>query len=215
MSKKEVVIEKKYKIVSYRKKTDGWTKIYNSSFEYIESLPAFKVYCYLCYRYNEDLGFASVSMSTIAKDCCMSKTTVQKAIKYLDNLKLIKKNTNKETNEYYIYYLTNDINIEGETIITITVIKGKSNKKDNDRRKYKYIKWRNDVLERDDYTCQLCGCCNDILNVHHIEKYSTNEHLRTDINNGITLCYNCHRKTIGREEEFKDYFKKIITNNKN
>ena len=83
-NKKEIKIEKKYKIVSYRKKTDGWTKIYNSSFEYIESPTAFKVYCYLCYRYNEKNNYSFPSMNTIAMDCKMSKTTVQKAIKYLE-----------------------------------------------------------------------------------------------------------------------------------
>ena len=100
MSKKEVVIEKKYKIVSYRKKTDGWTKIYNSSFEYIESLPAFKVYCYLCYRYNEFHNYSFPSINTIANDCKISRTTIQKAIKYLEEKKLIKRFKIKDGNEY-------------------------------------------------------------------------------------------------------------------
>ena len=116
MSKKEVIIEKKYKIVSYRKKTDGWTKIYNSSFEYIESLPAFKVYCYLCYRYNEYHNYSFPSMNTIAKDCKISKTTVQKAIKYLEEKKLIKRFKIKEGNDYYnnCYRIRYAIQIEEE-----------------------------------------------------------------------------------------------------
>lgn len=100
MSKKEIIIESKYKLVSYRKKTDGWTKIYNSSFEYIESATAFKVYCYLCYRYNEFHNYSFPSMNTIAKDCKMSKTTVQKAIKYLEEKKLIKRFKIRENNDY-------------------------------------------------------------------------------------------------------------------
>lgn len=100
MSKKEIIIEKKYKIVSYRKKSDGWTKIYNSSFEYIESPTAFKVYCYLCYRYNEFHNYSFPSMNTIARDCKMSKTTVQKAIKNLEEKKLIKRFKIREGNDY-------------------------------------------------------------------------------------------------------------------
>lgn len=100
MVKKEVIIEKKYKIISYRRKTDGWTKIYNSSFEYIESATSFKVYCYLCYRYNEKNNYSFPSINTIAKDCKMSKTTVQKAIKDLEEKKLIKRFKITEGNDY-------------------------------------------------------------------------------------------------------------------
>lgn len=116
MIKKEIIIEKKYKIVSYRKKTDGWTKIYNSSFEYIESPTAFKVYCYLCYRYNEFHNYSFPSMNTIAKDCKMSKTTVQKAIKYLEEKKLIKRFKIREGNDYQnnCYRIRYAIQIEEE-----------------------------------------------------------------------------------------------------
>ena len=63
--------------------------------------------------------------------------------------------------------------------------------------------------------CRLCGKTNDetILNVHHIERYADNKELRTDINNGITLCYDCHKKIYGKEKEFEKYFKKLIINN--
>lgn len=58
--------------------------------------------------------------------------------------------------------------------------------------------WRNDVFKRDNYTC--C-CCNDNtggnLIAHHIESYVNNVGLRTDIDNGICLCNNCHIKFHG------------------
>ena len=30
------------------------------------------------------------------------------------------------------------------------------------------------------------------LNVHHIEGYAENKHLRIDVSNGITFCQKCH-----------------------
>ena len=79
-----------------------------------------------------------------------------------------------------------------------------------------YNNWKRNVLERDENTCQLCGLTNEetILNVHHIEKYSENKELRTNVDNGITLCYKCHLMVFGKEKEYEEYFKAII-NNKN
>jgi hypothetical protein len=57
-----------------------------------------------------------------------------------------------------------------------------------------YIHWRNGVFQRDEYTCQCCGKTQCILNAHHIEGYARNKKLRTEITNGITLCYECHRE---------------------
>lgn len=75
------------------------------------------------------------------------------------------------------------------------------NKTEEDRIKGRYISglgnWRNEVLKRDHYTCQCCGYIgakNDgILISHHIKNYYNNEDQRTIINNGITLCKNCHK----------------------
>lgn len=63
-----------------------------------------------------------------------------------------------------------------------------------DRKYPEYQKWRRDVFSRDDYTCQCCGEVGRKLNAHHIESYSRNKDLRTDINNGITLCESCHKE---------------------
>lgn len=56
-----------------------------------------------------------------------------------------------------------------------------------------YDKFKKKVLERDDYTCQLCGAKNDLV-VHHKKSYDKYQRLRTVISNGITLCNNCHKK---------------------
>ena len=77
-----------------------------------------------------------------------------------------------------------------------------------------YIKWRISVLNRDNYTCLNCGKHGDdtVLHVHHIKRYADNEELRTDVNNGITLCYECHKKTLRKEEEFEEHFKQLVQN---
>lgn len=62
--------------------------------------------------------------------------------------------------------------------------------------------WRNDVFERDSYTCQYCGKKNCYLEAHHIYKMSKYPELMFELDNGITLCKNCHNLTKWNEEEF-------------
>lgn len=75
-----------------------------------------------------------------------------------------------------------------------------------------YIKWRNDVYERDDYTCAVCNRHLKKLNAHHIKSWVDNEECRFDIKNGVTLCVKCHNKfhsLYGRgyntEEQWNEY----------
>jgi 5-methylcytosine-specific restriction endonuclease McrA len=49
------------------------------------------------------------------------------------------------------------------------------------------------VLERDNYTCQKCGSTEN-LQCHHILPVAVEPLLSADVDNCITLCYNCHRK---------------------
>ena len=56
-----------------------------------------------------------------------------------------------------------------------------------------YWDWRKNVYLRDNFTCQCCGDNKGHnLVAHHILNYSEYKELRTDINNGITLCEDCH-----------------------
>lgn len=53
--------------------------------------------------------------------------------------------------------------------------------------------WREAVLARDNWTCQICGQIGGILEIHHIKSFSKFVNLRTSISNGVTYCKKCHR----------------------
>ena len=57
-----------------------------------------------------------------------------------------------------------------------------------------YKNWRVEVLKRDKYTCKCCGKKSDkTLVVHHIDGYDWCIERRYDVDNGITLCEECHK----------------------
>lgn len=63
-----------------------------------------------------------------------------------------------------------------------------------------YRSWRTAVFQRDDYTCVLCGTRGGQLNADHIKPFARlvvkKEYDKiTDIDNGRTLCEQCHRRT--------------------
>lgn len=102
-------IKKNYKLKPLYALDGNWTKICNSMFKYIPNGNDFKVYCYLCYRYNNEYQYAFPSLETIAKDTCISKNTVQKSIKWLESQKFIVRYKHKESewmnNCYYVRYV--------------------------------------------------------------------------------------------------------------
>jgi hypothetical protein len=77
------------------------------------------------------------------------------------------------------------------------------------RASFKYRQWVSDVFTRDDFTCQECNERGIYLEAHHIKSFSEiiNEYnIKTleealecaelwDINNGRTLCKECHKLT--------------------
>jgi hypothetical protein len=86
---------------------------------------------------------------------------------------------------------------------------GKSNLITKIRTSFEYRQWRSDIFTRDNWDCQNCQVHGGRLHVHHIKplsviikenKVETIENAKEceeiwNINNGITLCIDCHKKT--------------------
>jgi len=68
----------------------------------------------------------------------------------------------------------------------------KFQKKDNNYRELQY-QLRTLVLERDEYTCQICGKTDCKLVCHHITGVELNPIESADIDNSITLCEDCDK----------------------
>lgn len=74
-----------------------------------------------------------------------------------------------------------------------------------------YKKWRVSVYKRDNFQCQMPGCkSKKRLNAHHIKRWADNPALRFNVNNGITLCYNCHKKIHNREDQYELFFYQLL-----
>jgi len=80
---------------------------------------------------------------------------------------------------------------------------------DQIRRCFQYRQWRSDVFTRDNFICQICGIRDGKIVADHIKAFSlilSENNVKTleqalaceelwNINNGRTLCQNCHHKT--------------------
>ena len=58
-----------------------------------------------------------------------------------------------------------------------------------------YKEWRLNVFKRDNFSCLGCGQVGGDLEAHHIKSWANYPNLRYIINNGVTLCKVCHKKT--------------------
>ena len=77
-----------------------------------------------------------------------------------------------------------------------------------------YKDWRSKVFKRDRYQCQMPQCGRKKkINAHHIRRWADSANLRFDTLNGITLCWNCHRKITGDELRYEELFIKIAYEN--
>jgi len=78
--------------------------------------------------------------------------------------------------------------------------------------------WREAVFARDNWTCQKCGVKSGngeavYLHSHHILNFADYPEVRFAIDNGITLCENCHRvfhKKYGRKNNIKEQLKEFL-----
>lgn len=71
---------------------------------------------------------------------------------------------------------------------------GKTKEKQIIRTSAKYRQHREAVLERDGHKCTRCGTTKN-LEIHHIHEFCEYPELVFEMNNTITLCHNCHKKT--------------------
>lgn len=83
---------------------------------------------------------------------------------------------------------------EGEIVLVKKSRKPPWDRKTETRYNADYCDWRKSVYERDNYTCQKCGQRGGNLNAHHIKPYIDYPDLRLDLDNGITLCEDCHKE---------------------
>ncbi len=91
------------------------------------------------------------------------------------------------------------------------------NFKQNARRKNRRgsaARWTKNVFKRDKYQCQKCGVKgeNAILNAHHIKPVSKFPDLKWILDNGMTLCIDCHHNEHGYQKFNGD---SIISEHKN
>lgn len=63
------------------------------------------------------------------------------------------------------------------------------------RKSIEYKEWRRAVFNRDNYTCIWCNKKDKTIQADHIKPFATFIELRFDVDNGRTLCKDCHRKT--------------------
>jgi len=63
------------------------------------------------------------------------------------------------------------------------------------RKSVQYKIWQFAVFSRDNWTCVFCGKRGGDLDADHIKMFAFHPELRFAIDNGRTLCKECHRKT--------------------
>lgn len=66
---------------------------------------------------------------------------------------------------------------------------------DKIRHRIEFRLWREAVLARDNWTCRKCSKRGGRLEAHHIKPFSEYPELRFAIDNGETLCLECHKLT--------------------
>ena len=81
------------------------------------------------------------------------------------------------------------------------------------RKSSEYYFWRKSIFERDNFRCQKCRKSGGYLIAHHINNFADFPELRLVMDNGITLCKNCHNdfhKRYGRNNNTKEQLREFL-----
>lgn len=81
---------------------------------------------------------------------------------------------------------------------------------------YKYRRWFKSVFKRDRYTCCICGIKGKEMNAHHLNGFDKFKEDRLKVENGVTLCKECHmkfHKAYGYGNNTEEQFYEFIINN--
>lgn len=89
-----------------------------------------------------------------------------------------------------------------------------------ERATHEYVTWRKSVFARDHYMCQRCGAINGNgnyveLHAHHISNWADDKEQRYNIDNGSTLCSECHylfHSIYGKRNNTLDQFNEFLNN---
>lgn len=65
-----------------------------------------------------------------------------------------------------------------------------------------YRNWRREVFKRDSFICQVCGKRGGYLEAHHKVGWAEDKSKRYDVDNGVTLCRQCHVDTDHHRAKF-------------
>lgn len=84
-----------------------------------------------------------------------------------------------------------------------------------DRKTLENQRFVNECLKRDEFTCKCCGNRGKLV-VHHLNGYHWDIKHRFDIENGVTLCEECHKKyhhiygsKYSKKEDFEKFLKQF------
>ena len=158
---------------------------------------AFITLLQILFDVNRETNSVKTSLHTLSGELYADTETIKKALSRLQNEGVIElyKTSRREMfiiavrkDERFFRISGGELHLDESLIFSF----------DRRRNIPGYSKFRKDVLTRDGYKCQICGCLSD-LEVHHKKKYSEYPKLRTSVSNGITVCKDCH-KAIHRKK---------------
>lgn len=178
------------KLKPYNGLNENFTQVANSMLTYIKDPYAFKIYFYLCMRYNNEYDYAFPSLTTIAKDCQMSLDKVKKCIKWLEENECIEKHKyikehiihNKYSINYYEYKDENDyvcyvyVHKNKESKEVLYIGKGTGGRAyDFTNRNKKYLEYINEI-GKENIEVNITKTFHDDIEAFEYEKYLTNKY---------------------------------------